>query len=121
MILKTQAFRDHFKKRHSNDSLLNEINFPLDVSMEENIEEVIVQTAKRMKIDNSNSSSYMANESFPVQSSSSMLLSQTQSFFSNAQLTAQSTMKPPPKKLEGLKIKMKLKKTDHGMWSIVSA
>jgi hypothetical protein len=114
MVLKTQAFSDHFQKRHSNDSLLNEVNVPVPFEMP------IEHKAKRMRVDNSGDSTI---ESFSsVLSSSSSTLSATKSFFwSNAQLTAQSTMKSQPKKLEGIKIKMKLKKTDHGLWSVVTA
>lgn len=129
MVMRPQAFNAHYRKRHNSSSLLNDFDPSIDAIVPTHYDppfEHHEHQAKRRRITHSTSSddSYYSGQS---SSSTSAMLSQTvshNSFRANAQLAAQSTMKtkkqPLASKPEGLKIKMKLKKTVNGSWSVVA-
>lgn len=125
MVLKQQAFNDHLKKRHNSFSLSDEFYSSSDDTYVSSDNAPVVpvsflneQTAKRRKVDNSSDV-----ESYPLVSCPSKVLSQHERKF----------IKPKPnkptqtvKKRESEKaaaaqsIRLKLRKSDHGTWSVAN-
>lgn len=119
MILKSQAFNDHLKKRHSFDTLseTNELSHPIVP-----VDTVFEHKAKRRKVDN-NSDNQAYIESNPLGESPGLILKQTQKFFKANSMIAHQVRTPKviPQTPKPARIKMKLKKSDHGSWTVVTA
>lgn len=119
MILKPQAFNDHLKKRHSFDSLsdTNELSEPIVP-----VDTVFEHKAKRYKADKS-PKIQENTESHPSGESPTLILKQTKKFFKANSLVAQktSTQTIIAQRPKAVRIKMKLKKSNHGSWTVVTA
>lgn len=114
MVLKPQALNEHLQNRHSFNELSEEIMI-FQKNAAANEEAMIQQASKRRRLDHNQN-----YESLPL--SPSKLLTQTQNFFMenspNPPLILANKQQSSP---EALCIKMKLKKTDRGLWSVVTA
>lgn len=139
MVLKQEALVEHIRNRHSGNFELLTEEFPMMgiESMDNESTTRPEPKAKKQKVDHN-----LNIESYPVEFPPEKLIIQplqtSQSFYQMTNLNpvnesqkilySQSfTMPNNPKRriahqarnLEPLKIKMKLKKSDHGSWSVV--
>lgn len=128
MILKQQAFQDHLKKRHNSFSLSDDLYSSSDdtnVSSEISSDNIPVNPvslpnepkAKRKKVDNSPNI-----ESYPLGASPTKIYAQHNPKFlkPKSYKPRQKVIKQEPEKSGCQQIKLKLRKSDHGMWSVAA-
>lgn len=127
MILKPQALNDHVKKRHSRDSISDDSNSSGDTNFTEktnitvgsnnSTDAIIKHKTKRQRIDNDPGPNI---ESFRLAQCPSNIFAQTNNFFKSNSLPNPAVLEKQPRKPE-IKMRLKLKKSGPGTWSVMTA
>lgn len=125
MILKPQALNDHVKKRHSRDSISDDSNSSDDtnftdktnitISTNSPTDAIIKHKPKRQRVDKDPGPNI---ESFQLGQCSSNIFQPTNNFYKSNSL--QNSIVQQPRKPE-IKMRLKLKKSGPGTWSVMTA
>lgn len=120
MVLKQQAFHDHVKKRHNSFSLSDESNYSSDDTSNSLDNNSVIpssfetkQRAKRLRTDDNSPN---------IESNPSKILLRDDSCFLKPKpyKSHKNVIKRGPQKSGCQQIKLKLRKSDHGMWSVAA-